>query len=356
MRLSIYIITLFLLSSVNISAQFLLAEDFSGHDIGDPVENAINNAEPIVGEWIAVESLAGSTVPIVINEQLSFSDYVYSERGKTMYTLPTDGVRNIVFCLSTTSLPYPCQPEGGFIDGSNEFYTAFLLDLSQTTADETQEIFSYYQLGSDVRRGSLFYKLSSDKRSVSFSFQKNPELSSSSWTKNYDKSKVFLIVVKYSHVCINEKNLGHSEFELFINPIPKKTEEENATLRVSAFGNNKGYDTDLRYINFRQSGQTTMKVSGIRIGNSFEKVLLGEDDTSINKFENTDLLFYVENKSLLPNKVLNGKLSIYDLSTTLLSSCNVYGKNSIEMNFEPGVYILLYEEGGSKYVQKVLIQ
>ena len=356
MQLNIYIIFLLLLSSANISAQFLLAEDFSGHEIGDPVENAINNTNPDVGEWIFVQETSGSTVPVVVNDQLSYSDYIYSARGKTMYTIPTDGIGNTVFCLSRTHLPYPCQPQGGFVDGSNEFYAAFIMDLSNTTSSDVQEIFSFFQTGSKIRRGCIFYKLSSDKKTIAFSFQKKAEAASSYWTKYYDKTKPFLVVVKYSHVCINEKNLGHSEFEMFINPNPKKTEAENSTLKINAFGNETGYDTDLRYINFRQSGQTSMKVAGIRIANSFEQVLVGPDYNSIgSNVTGNSLLFDVKRNILYPNNDLNGKLSIYDINALPTRSYNAQGGEPVKTDLGPGAYIIMYEEDGNKYIQKILI-
>ena len=352
----LYFFLILFLSSVNIFAQFILTEDFSGHNVGNAVENAQNIADPNVGEWLFVEETAGSTVPSIISQQLTFANYKLSANGKTMNTVPTDGKGDIVFCLSNAHLPYPCQPEGNFVEGSNEFYTAFLLDLSQTTTGEIQEVFSYYQLGTGVRRGSIFYKLSSDKNFVTFSFQKNPDQPSTSWTKNYDKSKTFLLVVKYAHVCINEKNLGHGEFELFVNPNPLNTENENSSLSVYAFGNNQGFDMDMRYISFRQSGQTTMSVAGIKITNSFEEAMNGINTGIINS-NNTDLLFFNVGDKIFPNKATYGKLSIFDISSRLAGSFNIQAKESVETNLSSGIYLLYYEATGGKiYTQKLFIR
>lgn len=340
------------ISSTCVNAQFLLVEDFSGHQSGFAVQNTAEPDNPDKEEWVSL----GGGIPIVINEQLSYTDYVFSGRGKSLSFSPSAGqVSENILCLSRTHLPYPCQPEGGFVDGSNEFYTAFLLNLSANNSEDIQEIFSCYQLLTKFRRGSIFYKLSTDKNKVAFSFQKNPDNPSPSWTQYYDKTQTFLLVVKYSHVCINEKNLGHAEFELFINPNPKKTEEENSSLRLSAYGNETGYDTDLRYVNFRQSGQTTMRIAGIRIANSFEQVLRGPDNTDVTSPLETNLIFYSKNKTLFSNKYINGKLSIYDLSFRLLRSYAVHGQKSIETGLEPGVYLLLYNKKGEEYMQKILI-
>jgi hypothetical protein len=334
-----------------------MAEDFSGHNTGSAVENATNSANPEAGKWVSVKESAGSAVPTVVNEQLAYGNYIYSSRGKTMQFSPTaSGAANTVLCLSHAHLPYPCQPEGGFIDGSNEFYTAFILDLSATSTADVQEIFSYYQLSSGVRRGSLFYKLSSDKKSVLFSLQKNPANPSTSWTKSYDLSKPFLIVVKYGHVCINEKNLGHAEFELYVNPNPLKTEEENSALKISASGNESGYDTDMRYINFRQSGKTSMKTGGIRIANSFSQVVRGPDSgLTVDNPPEASLVFHAKGKTLFPGKPLEGELSVYDVSSRLLRTYNMQGESAIETNLGPGVYILLYKGSEAQYMQKILI-
>lgn len=357
MRLYIYILFLSLISSANISAQFLLTEDFSDCQVGNPVENAIDKTNPDAGQWVSVDETSGSATAVVVDEQLTYANYIFSAKGKAMSVSPSTGIYNTVFCLSKTHLPYPCQPEGGFVDGSNEFYTAFIVDLSKTTASEVQEIFSYYQLNTGVRRGSIFYKLSADKNTVSFSFQKRAESPSTSWTKYYDKSKPLLLVVKYGHVCLNEKNLGHAEFELFINPNPQRTEEENSSLRIGAFENQKGYDTDLRYVNFRQSGQTTMKIAGVRVANSFAHVLLGSDDTSVaDNTVDADFFFYTKERILHPNKDLNGTLSIYGVGSHLLRSYAISGNESIDTGLEPGIYILRYNEGNeTKCTQKIHI-
>lgn len=355
MRSVSYIIILFLLliSFTNVKAQFLLTEDFSGHQSGSAVQNAAEPGNPDKGEWVSV----GSAFPAVVNEQLSYMDYVFTGKGKALEFNPlTDEISENVFCLSRTHLPYPCQPEGGFAEGSNEFYTAFLLSLSANNSEDVQEFFSCYQLSTGLRRGSLFYKLSTDKNKVAFSFQKSAEYPSPSWTQYYDKIQTFLLVVKYSHVCINEKNLGHSEFQLFINPNPDKTQEENKASMISAYGNDTGYDTDLRYINFRQSGKTTMKIAGIRIANSFEQALRGPDNTAVSVIPDEKPVFQAEGKTLFPQQDMNGKLTIYDLSFRCLQLYNVRDRKPIETGLEQGVYILCYEENGDTFVQKILIR
>lgn len=355
MRSVSFIIILFLLSiSFScVNAQFLLAEDFSGHQSGSAVQNAAEPDNPDKGEWVSV----GGGLPSVINEQLSYADYVLSGKGKSLSFNPSASqVSENILCLSRVHLPYPCQPEGGFTDGSNEFYTAFLLNLSANISEDVQEFFSCYQLSTKLRRGSIYFKLSTDKSKVAFSFQKNPDYPSPSWTQYYDKNQTFLLVVKYSHVCINEKNLGHSEFQLFINPHVSKNEVENKVSMISAYGNDTGYDTDLRYISFKQSGKTTMKVGGIRIANSFEQVLHGPDNTAVSILRDQKPFFQTVGKNLLPLQNMSGKLNIYDISSRYLQSYNVQGRKPIETGLEQGVYILNYHENGYTFVQKILIR
>jgi len=345
-----------MLFSGNISAQFFFAEDFSGYTTGSNVENAINPNNPDVGEWVSVQESAGNIQAVIVDEQLTYTDYVYSGRGKAMRFNPsTTGTYNTVLCLSRNHLPYPCQPEGNFIDGSNEFYTAFMLDMNEAAFADVQEIFSHYQLSTGTKRGRIFCKLSTDKKSVAFSLLKKED-SPASWTSYFDKTKTILLVVKYSHVCINEKNLGHAEFELFINPNPNKTEDENNSSKISATDNASGYDTDLRYVNFRHSGQTSMKVAGIRIANSFEQVLKDSGDTGITDFSETDIMLYVKRNTLFLNKHTNGKLFIYDVNAQLLRSYNIQGQKSIKTDLKPGAYVVLYNESeNKKHVQKILI-
>lgn len=354
---SVSVIIIFFLVSISftgVKAQFLLAEDFSGYQSGSAVQNAAEPGNPDRGEWVSV----GGALPAVINEQLSYADYLFSGRGNSLSFNPSaNQVSENILCLSRTHMPYPCQPEGGFTDGSNEFYTAFMLNLSAANTEDVQEIFSCYQLSSGLRRGSIFYKLSSDKTKVAFSFQKNPEAPSSSWTQYYDKTPTFLLVVKYSHVCINEKNLGHSEFQLFVNPNPVKSEVENKVSMIGAYGNDTGYDTDLRQVTFRQSGKTTMKISGVRIANSFEKVLRGPDEPTETVFpQEPESIFYTVGKTLFRTKGMNGNLKVYDVGSCLVRDYDAHSGEPIKTNLEPGVYILLYKENGDEFIQKILIR
>lgn len=356
MRYNICILFL-LLPFIRVSAQYLLTEDFSGFQIGNSVQNAVDPTNLNTGEWISVNESSGSSIPTIIGEPLTFADYGYSGRGKTLsFVSEANGTSDNLLCLSRMHLPYPCQPEGEFIDGSNEFYTAFMINLSATESPIVQEIFSYYELSSNTRRGCVFYKLSADKSKVSFSFQKRPDVPSSQWTKEYDKSKTMLLVVKYGHVCVNEKNLGHAEFELFINPNPLKTEEENNSVKIYAHGNDSGYDTDLRYVNFRQSGHTAMKIAGICIANSYRQVFFGSESSLENLPPGDTLELAVVGKTVFFNKEMAGKLSIYDINSRLVRSYDMQGKMSIKTNLEPGIYILIYKESGENRIQTISIQ
>jgi hypothetical protein len=341
-------------------AQYLRTEYFSEYANNANVENAAIASDPDAGKWTYTENTSGSKSPVVVASPLSYSNYIGSGKGKAMEFTPSSGAqRNTVFCLTREPLPYPCQPYGGFVEGSNVFYTAFLLDLSTTTTADIQEIFSWYQLSSEAGRGVLSYKLSSDKTKVAFTFTKKDNVSSPEWSANYSKSSVFLIVVKYTHVCVNERNLGHSSFELFINPDPLKSESESQSVKMVSYGDNTSYDMDLQYLSFRQSGATNMKISGLRIANSFTQVLRGPDTSGIDGI-NTAAdapLFTVSEDVIQPLEVLNGRLTVWDAAVRQVRTYELVGQNAIQTNLSSGVYLLVFEnQMGEQHIQKVIIR
>ncbi|GHU67710.1 hypothetical protein FACS189413_03000 [Bacteroidia bacterium] len=362
MRLNSCLIAMALLAG-SAQAQYFRMEYFSEYANNANVENAASASDPDAGKWTYKENTSGSKSPVVVASPLSYSNYIASGKGKAMEFTPSSGAqRNTVFCLSREPMPYPCQPYGTFVEGSNVFYTAFLLDLSATTTADIQEIFSWYQLSSAAGRGVLSYKLSSDKTKVAFTFAKKDDVSSPEWSANYTKSSVFLIVVKYTHICLNERNLGHGSFEVFINPNPLKSESENSTssIKMVSYGDNTGYDMDLRYLSFRQSGATDMKISGLRIANTFEKVLRGPDTPAgidgIDKAAGA-LLFSVSEDVITPLEALNGRLSIWDADVRKMRSYELDGQQAIQTNLQAGVYLLVFEnDSGEQRVQKIIIR
>jgi hypothetical protein len=348
--------------TVSAQAQYFRTEYFTDYANNANVENAANASDPDAGKWTYKENTSGSKSPVVVTNPLSYSNYIASGKGKAMqFTASSNTQRNTVFCLSREPLPYPCQPYGKFTEGSNVFYTAFLLDLNATTTTDIQEIFSCYQLSTATGRGVLSYKLSSDKTKVAFTFQKKDEGSSPEWSANFNKSQVFLIVVKYTHICMNERNLGHGSFEVFINPNPLKSESENSgsSIRMVSYGNNTGYDTDLRYLSFRQSGSTNMKISGIRISNTWTQVLRGPDTaTGIDGFDVAETpLFTVSRDVIIPSAPINnGRLSVWDANVRQVRSYELNGQTVLSTHLAAGVYLLIFEdEAGKQRAQKVII-
>jgi hypothetical protein len=343
-----------------LQAQFLLTEYFSGHSINSPVENAANASSPNAGQWTYTDETGNSSSPTVVDEQLTYTGYSASGTGRAMQFTATAAYpqRNTALCLSNRALPYPCQPQGDFIEGSNVFYTAFLLDLRTTTTSEAQEIFSWYRLSTAGRRGCVLYQLSSDKKSAKFSILKRNEESipALTWTPYQLISKPILIVVKYTHVCIDERKFGHASFHLFVNPDPAKTEAANSASRLEAYGNDYGYDTDLRYIAFRQSGRTNMKIGGIRIANSFEEALTGTGTSSGIAAPAVHPAISVFGKNIIPDGNFSGQAFIYDVNAMLLRSYNIAGDTPVYTGLDTGIYLLKYQTQGQEYIQKILIK
>jgi hypothetical protein len=345
--------------TTTLRAQFLMTEYFARHAANAPVENAADPTAPAAGEWTYTAETDNGSSPTVVDRALTYAGYSASGQGRAMlFTAPsTHPRRNTALCLATRPLPYPCQPQGGFTEGSNVFYTAFLLDLSATTTQEVQEIFAYYQLSTGGRRGCVMYQLSSDKKSAKFSILKKNEesLPALTWTPYVLLSKPILLVVKYTHVCIDERSFGHASFALFVNPDPTATEAANAATRLDAYGNAYGYDTDLRYIAFRQSGRTEMTIGGIRVANSFEDALTGTGQSTALADVQPDGIA-VFGKNLLPAGDAHGQAFIYDVHARLLRSYAIAGQTPIDTGLDAGIYLLKYQTREREYTRKIFIK
>jgi hypothetical protein len=203
----------------------------------------------------------------------------------------------------------------------------------------------------------LLYQLSSDKKSAKFCLLKRNEESipALAWTSYHLISKPILIVVKYTHVCIDERSFGHAAFTLFVNPDPAKTEAANSAAAMDAYGNDYGYDTDLRYIAFRQSGRTNMKIGGIRISNSFVQTLTGTDTNTSARTPVVNQVLSVYGKYIIPSGNTNGQAFIYNVNGTLLRSYHISGGTAVHTGLDAGVYLLKYQTREREYIQKILI-
>jgi hypothetical protein len=342
-------------------AQFLLTEYFDGRTVGAADENASNPASPAVGQWTGSNDAGTGSSPTVVSQPLVYAGYSASGRGHAMQftSVSAHPQRNTALCLSVDPLPYPCQPQGGFIAGSNVFYTAFLLDLSATTTTEMQEIFAYYRHSTVDRRGCVLYQLSSDKKSARFSILKRnePTIPALTWTAYHLISKPILLVVKYTHVCIDERSFGHASFRLFVNPDPAKTEAANSAAGLDAYGNDYGYDADLRYVAFRQSGRTDMKAGSIRISNSFQETLTGTGTGTAIDLPATDGGLSVYGNSIIPTGAASGQVWIYDVNATLLRTYRLSPGTPVSTGLETGIYLLRYRSlEGEQLTRKIYIR
>ena len=128
----------------------------------------------------------------------------------------------------------------------------------------------------------------------------------------------------------------------------------NSNVMLDGFGNEDGYDMDMRYVNYRQSGTTTMEIGGVRIGNSFEDLMRGIDTTNLSPTSN-ELFLTIRDKTIYPSKNMNGDLSIYNVYSSLLDKYKVYGETPIETNLRSGIYIFIYNGENKMNVQKAII-
>lgn len=285
MRKIVLIVTMVCFCLLGVKAQILLEESFLKYNNRDEVENASDNLNMKVGEW----GVSGFTAnegksPIVLDQVLEYPGYPLSGKGKVLSinvndqstTDNSNPSRTTVLRFTEDALPLPADPV--FKPGSNIVYTSFLVNFSDYKTEkayETFDIFTYFKQGGDgtIMRGKVVVNIDNERQRVRFSIRKNNQ-TITEWSKPMSIKKTALLVVKYTNAGVYASGAADN-FELFVNPDPKKDEVGNGSTKIEAIGNNEEGGTDLRYICFRlmKNKKTVMKIGGIRIAQSFEDLM-----------------------------------------------------------------------------------
>lgn len=247
-------------------AQLKYSDDFSDYTVG--------NLE-LQKDW-AVSTKASDAYgssPQIINEQLSYSNYILSGQGKSIEysTTGVDGTNNRV-----TSKVF-----GTEISTAGSLYVGFMVNFNNATQSNTSGgrdffVATFKASGSTTIRGRVYLRKGSVANTVQVCISKNstPSGTGAYWSANLALNQTHFLVVKHTVVGTNASSESNDTYRLYINP-PIGETEANATVFTDAFDVTTVSDaTGLNAIAVRQKGDA-MKISGIRVSTAWEDVVLG---------------------------------------------------------------------------------
>lgn len=228
-----------------------------------------------------------------------------------------------------------------------KIYTAFMVNISQHSNRSYRDFFTYEgSKTSSSTRGRIFAKVNTAGDNLFLALSKN-----SSTAGQYIESTSIpglTLATEINHLLVfcyeTIEGDDNDIISLYIDPDLSKTEAEQTNkLIASDIATDYGLTAGLG-INLRQRG-IGAQVGGIRIGKSWDAVLLGvgTDTKQINIDDNS---IYSYGKTIVINGI--GNVTIYNLTGNEVLSSKITGK--LETSLNQGLYIVRFIDNNGKVV------
>jgi len=327
-----------------LNAQSVFVENFATATVGSNVEG-YNNWYVSVK---AADALGSS--PKIAEGALFYTGYAGTNVGNVAVLDPLIGVTSTSQRISTRTITFDGGTTLKPIVGQT-VYAAFLVNFNTDSYTSQRDFFTFEgSTTSSSTRGRLFAKINATG-DLTLAISKN-----SSTSGVYIESAPIASGVGINHLlvfCYNGVEGTENDFNtLYIDPDLTKTEAQQTNKLVST-DVATDYDValvDLK-INLRQRG-TSAKIGGIRVGTSWNSVVLGAG-TGFNNVSSKDNKIFVVGNSILTEG--QGYLKVYNLSGSEVLSSQTNGKFETALN--KGIYLVRFNaNNGMTYSDKIQIK
>ena len=203
--------------------------------------------------------------PVVKAGNLSYPLYAGSGEGNSAYLNATDQsvTENAHITLFTFT-------DGG-LPTDKALYAAFLVNVSEMN-NITRDIFCYNN-GNTANRGRVWVKVADGTNAVNFAVTKSNATSVSTvWSAELDKTKSLLLVLKYINKSTSSSGTP-DEYYLYVNPDPTKSEEDNASCKLTAEDNANNGGATIKRVGLKTQTKTKATFSGMRISRTWGQAL-----------------------------------------------------------------------------------
>lgn len=323
-----------LVAAITVNAQ-IFTEYFEGATVGGNLEGYNN--------WYVSpkSSDANGVSPKIEEFPLFYSNYPGTNIGKTAVLDSAVGFNSATQRISTKRVIFATGDTLKTGTGG-ALYAAFIVNVSSHSYRSYRDFFTWESSEtSSFTRGRVFAKNNTEGTEVTFALTKN-----SSSATDFDQANTglhslvlgtginHLLVVKYEIVTGDSNDKVH----LFVNPDPTKAESEQAVKLTSTDTQTDYSATQAIKINLRQRG-IGAQVSGIRVGRSWEAVVMGVS-TGVSSVNGNMHQLYTTGTEIVTNAA--GTLKVYSLSGTELIAAQVDDRYTTGLN--KGLYIVRFTD------------
>lgn len=325
------------------NAQSIFVENFSTATAGSNLEG-YNNWYVSVK---AADALGSS--PKISEGALFYTGYAGSNIGNTAQLDPLMGVTSSNQRISTRTITFDGGATLKPIAGQT-VYAAFMVNIAADSYTSQRDFFTFEgSTTSSSTRGRLFAKINA-AGDITFAVSKN-----SSTSGVYVEATPITAGVGVNHLlvlCYTGVEGADNDFNtLYIDPDLTKTEAQQ-TNKIVSTDVASDYDValvDLK-INLRQRA-TSAKIGGIRVGTSWNSVVLGASSGFDNLVSNENKIFAMGKNILTEGE---GNVTVYSMSGSEVLSSVTNGK--IETTLNKGAYIVRFiSKEGRSYSGKIQI-
>ncbi|MDD2798594.1 MAG: T9SS type A sorting domain-containing protein [Bacteroidales bacterium] len=327
--------TLFLMmciASLGLSAQ-VFVENFTG--------TPGSNVEGYNGWYVSAKAADALGVsPVIAEGALFYNNYYGSNIGNVAVLDSAIGVTSANQRISTHSIIFANADTLKPIAGQ-KIYAAFMVNFSSHSYRSYRDFFTYEgSTTSSSTRGRLFAKLNTAGTDVTFAISKN-----SSTAGVYIESQPLVNGVGVNHLLVftyeGVDGTDNDYNTLYIDPDLTLPEAQQTNKLVTTDVATDYSASITMRINLRQRG-TGAQIGGIRVGRSWNEVLLGT--TAIKGIQADNGQIFVSGKSILTNAA--GKLSIYNIRGMEVMTSTTEGKIDTQLN--NGLYLVRFVDKNGK--------
>jgi len=257
------LLILCILTDLTMKGQLLYSDDFSTYSVG--------NLEGQNGWVVSLKSAdANGSSPLVVDEQISYSNYIHSGQGKVVRYV-TEGVDGSNSRISAKSW--------GNAITSGSLYVGFMVRFVNATQSNTsggRDFFgaTFNNSGGTTLRGRIFLRKGTAANTIQLCITKNstPSGTGTYWSGDLSINDTHFLVVKYTIVGTANSKESDDTYRLYIDPIIGSN-EASATIFTDVFDATTVADgSGLNNFCLREKGDD-MKISGIRVATTWEDVV-----------------------------------------------------------------------------------
>ena len=321
-------IILMLFVAITLNAQKVFVENFSTATVGADLEG--------YNFWyVCAKSTDNLGVsPKIAEGALFYTGYAGSNIGNAVVLDPAIGLTTSNQRISTRAIAFAPGDTLKPIAGQ-KIYAAFLVNLATDSYTSQRDFFTFEgSITSSSTRGRLFAKVTGGT-DITFAISKN-----SSTSGVYVESAVMAGAVGVNHLIVMcyEGITGdlNDIISVYIDPDLSKAEAAQ-TSKLTATDSQADYSVTVPFrINIRQRG-TSGKIGGIRVGTSWNSVLIGTG-TGINDINVNSKSIFALGKSIQTEGF--GSLKVFNLSGSEMLSAQTNGK--YESSLTKGLYLVRF--------------